>query len=157
MQRRCGRSWPAAAVPGRRARRAHGSARDHRHRRPARHLRDPSRGLDRGRTHGPRDGRPDLLARDTRDGTLWLYRGLAGGGVGARTEYGHGWTTAARPLLAGAADADRDGRADLWATTGEGTGTLLFYAGGTSASGDPTDGPRTTVGLRSWNTIRALS
>ncbi|MGX9923654.1 FG-GAP-like repeat-containing protein [Streptomyces sp. NPDC002248] len=103
------------------------------------------------------DGRPDLLARDTRDGTLWLYRGLAGGGVGARTEYGHGWTTAARPLLAGAADADRDGRADLWATTSEGTGTLLFYSGGTSASGEPTDGPRTTVGLRSWNTIRALS
>ncbi|MER7515456.1 FG-GAP-like repeat-containing protein [Streptomyces sp. NPDC126499] len=103
-----------------------------------------------------RDGRTDLLARDTRNGDLWLYRGFDDGGFGARTRYGHGYGTLNRPLLAGGADADGNGVADLWATTDEGTGTLMFYAGGTNASGDPVDGTRTTVGLGSWNTIRSI-
>ncbi|MFJ9576996.1 FG-GAP-like repeat-containing protein [Streptomyces sp. NPDC101191] len=104
-----------------------------------------------------RDGRTDLIARDTRNGDVWLYRGRDDGGFGSRTLYGHGYGTVNRPLLAGAADANGDGVADLWATTDEGTGTLMFYAGGTNSDGDPSDGSRTTVGLSSWNTIRAIA
>lgn len=104
-----------------------------------------------------RDGRPDLLARDTRDGQLWLYRGQPGSGFSARTEFGHGYGTANRPLIAGAADADGDGAADMWATTNDGTGTLMFYAGGTNRAGEPVDGTRTVVGLSGWNTIRSIS
>lgn len=103
------------------------------------------------------DGRTDLLARDTRNGDLWLYRGDDDGGFGDRTLYGYGYGTTNRPLLAGAADADGNGVADLWATTGDGTGTLLFYAGGTDTLGGPVDGPHTTIGASSWNTIRSIS
>lgn len=104
-----------------------------------------------------RDGRPDLLVRDTGTGDLWLYRGQAAGGFGARTAYGHHYGTTNRPLLAGAADANADGAADLWATTDEGSGTLLFYTGATNSSGDPLDGPRTTVGTGGWNSIVLIS
>lgn len=104
-----------------------------------------------------RDGRVDLLARHTGTGDLWLYRGDDDGTFDHRVAYGHGYDVTSRPLLAGAADADRNGVADLWATTDEGTGTLLFYAGGTGASGTPVDGPRTTVGTGSWSTIRSIS
>ncbi|MER5634841.1 FG-GAP-like repeat-containing protein [Streptomyces nitrosporeus] len=103
------------------------------------------------------DGRADLLARDTRNGDLWLYRGRDGGRFDDRTRYGHGYGVANRPLLAGAADADRDGVADMWATTDDGTGTLMYYAGGTGSAGDPVDGARTTVGQSGWNTIRSIS
>lgn len=102
------------------------------------------------------DGRVDLFARDANDEKLWLYRGRGDGTFGERTEYGHGYGTGNRPLLAGAGDADGNGVADLWATTNEGTGTLLFYAGETNGAGNPVDGPRTTVGLSGWNTIRAI-
>lgn len=74
------------------------------------------------------DGRPDLLARDAGDGQLRLYRGGPDGGFDGRTEYGHGYGTPNRPLLAGAADADGNGVAGLWATTDSGTGTLMFSA-----------------------------
>ncbi|MEV6953406.1 FG-GAP-like repeat-containing protein [Streptomyces sp. NPDC051183] len=103
------------------------------------------------------DGRPDLLARDTRDGRLWLYRGRSDGGFDARTQYGHGYGTANRPLIAGGADADGNGTADMWTTTGEGTGTLMFYAGEANGAGDPVDGTRTTVGQSGWNTVRSIS
>ncbi|MFC8868873.1 FG-GAP-like repeat-containing protein [Streptomyces sp. NPDC057148] len=99
------------------------------------------------------DGHPDLLARDTGDARLWLYRGLPGGGFDHRTEYGHGYDTTSRPLLAGAADADGNGVADMWTTTGSGTGTLMFYAGGADAAGNPVDGARSTVGPSGWNSI----
>ncbi|MDI6518044.1 FG-GAP-like repeat-containing protein [Streptomyces coelicoflavus] len=99
------------------------------------------------------DGRPDLLARDTGDARLWLYRGLPGGGFDDRTEYGHGYDTTTRPLLAGAADADGNGVADMWTTTDSGTGTLMFYAGGTDTAGNPTDGARSTVGASGWDSI----
>ncbi|MET9469180.1 FG-GAP-like repeat-containing protein [Streptomyces sp. NPDC006544] len=102
------------------------------------------------------DGRADLFARDTNDDRLWLYRGHGDGTFGERTEYGHGYGSVNRPLLAGAGDADGNGVADLWATTNEGTGTLLFYAGGTNGAGEPVDGTRTTVGQSGWSTIRAI-
>ncbi|GAA1069917.1 fusidic acid esterase FusH [Kitasatospora nipponensis] len=104
-----------------------------------------------------RDGRVDLLARDTRNGDLWLYPGKDGGGFGTRTAYGHSYTTTSRPLLAAAADADGNGVADLWATTNEGSGTLLFYAGATDSSGNPVDGPRSTVGTGGWSGIQSIS
>ncbi|MFF4833023.1 FG-GAP-like repeat-containing protein [Streptomyces sp. NPDC001315] len=103
------------------------------------------------------DGRPDLLARDTGTGQLWLYRGQSNGGFDARTEYGHGYGTVNRPLLAGAADADGNGVADLWTTTDSGTGTLMFYAGETDTDGNPVDGARSTVGLSGWNSIVLIS
>ncbi|MER5484536.1 FG-GAP-like repeat-containing protein [Streptomyces sp. NPDC002812] len=103
------------------------------------------------------DGRVDLLARDADDAQLWLYRGRGDGTFGERTEYGRGYGTANRPLLAGAGDADGNGTADLWATTNEGTGSLMFYAGGTNGAGDPVDGPRTTVGAGGWKAIRSIS
>lgn len=103
------------------------------------------------------DGRADLLVRDTRDGMLWLYRGQAGGTVGARTEYGHGYSTTNRPLIAGGADANGDGTADMWTSTGDGTGTLMFYAGETNSAGNPVDGTRTVVGQSNWKTIRAIA
>ncbi|MDV5147574.1 FG-GAP-like repeat-containing protein [Streptomyces sp. SBC-4] len=104
-----------------------------------------------------RDGRVDLLARNTTSGDLWLYRGYDDGTFDHRVAYGNGYDVTTRPLLAGGADADRNGVADLWATTDAGTGTLLFYAGATGAAGHPVDGPRTTVGSSGWNAIRSIS
>ncbi|GAA0324571.1 hypothetical protein GCM10010302_74620 [Streptomyces polychromogenes] len=101
-----------------------------------------------------KDGRPDLLARDTRDGKLYLYPGQANGSLGARVEYGRGYTTAYRPLIAGGADANRDGVADVWATTDD--GTLLFYKGGTGANG-PVDGSSIEVGSGGWGRIKSIS
>ncbi|MFI5867802.1 FG-GAP-like repeat-containing protein [Streptomyces sp. NPDC051546] len=100
-----------------------------------------------------KNGRPDLLARDTRDGKLWLYPGRENGSFGQRTEFGRGYTTSYRPLIAGAADANRDGVADLWATAND--GALKFYRGGTGAEG-PVDGPSTQIGTN-WQTIKFIS
>ncbi|MFI9113577.1 FG-GAP-like repeat-containing protein [Streptomyces venezuelae] len=100
-----------------------------------------------------RDGRPDLLARQrsgSSAGNVWLYRGLADGSFADPTRYGFGYTTGSRPLIAGAADADGDSIADMWAVTGDGTGRLLFYRGGTNGSGTPVDGASVEVGLSGW-------
>ncbi|MFB8235950.1 S8 family serine peptidase [Kitasatospora purpeofusca] len=100
------------------------------------------------------DGWVDLLARDTRDGILYHYMGQPDGkSFSSRTEYGRGYTTANRPLIAGAADADRNGTADMWATAGD--GTLKFYQGGTSIHG-PVDGPSTQVGNGGWGAIKSI-
>ncbi|MEU1286594.1 S8 family serine peptidase [Kitasatospora sp. NPDC005856] len=101
------------------------------------------------------DGWVDLLARDTRDGILYHYMGQPDGRTfSSRTEYGHGYTTAYRPLIAGAADANHDGTADMWATAGD--GTLKFYQGGTSIHG-PIDGPSIQVGSGGWGAIKSIS
>ncbi len=100
------------------------------------------------------DGRVDLLARDTRDGILYHYMGQPDGkSFSSRTEYGRGYTTTYRPLIAGAADADRNGTADMWATAGD--GTLRFYQGGTSIHG-PVDGPSVQVGNGGWGAIKSI-
>ncbi|MFD6973293.1 FG-GAP-like repeat-containing protein [Streptomyces sp. NPDC059949] len=101
-----------------------------------------------------RDGRPDLLARDAGDGRLWLYRGSGTGAFpsAGRVEYGFGYFKA-RPLIASGGDANLDGKADMWATTGE--GALLFYAG--TAQGI-SDGARTEVAPNGWATgIQSMS
>ncbi|MFJ3924611.1 FG-GAP-like repeat-containing protein [Streptomyces sp. NPDC090022] len=101
------------------------------------------------------DGWVDLLARDTRDGILYHYMGQPDGKTfSSRTEYGRAYTTAFRPLIAGAADANGDGTADMWATAGD--GTLKFYKGGTSIHG-PVDGPSVQVGSGGWGAIRSIS
>ncbi|MFZ3499642.1 FG-GAP-like repeat-containing protein [Streptomyces sp. 5.8] len=102
-----------------------------------------------------RDGRPDLLARDEGDGMLWLYRGSGTGTFpfAARVEYGHGYSKAARPLIASGGDANLDGKADMWATTGD--GALLFYSGTTQGT---TDGARAEVAPSGWATgIQSMS
>ncbi|MFD8146720.1 FG-GAP-like repeat-containing protein [Streptomyces sp. NPDC059708] len=102
-----------------------------------------------------KDGRPDLLARDTRDGVLWAYLGQPDGKTfGDRNEFGRGYTLANRPLFAGAADADLDGTADMWATAGD--GTLKFYKGGRDIHG-PIDGPSVQAGNSGWGAIRSIS
>ncbi|MFB8046568.1 FG-GAP-like repeat-containing protein [Streptomyces hydrogenans] len=101
------------------------------------------------------DGRPDLLTRQrtgTDAGKLWYHRSLPDGTFAAPTQYGYGYTTTARPLISAAADADSNGTADMWATTSDGTGRLLYYKGGTNTAGNPTDGPSTEVGTGGWNT-----
>ncbi|MFD8912557.1 trypsin-like serine protease [Streptomyces sp. NPDC059575] len=101
-----------------------------------------------------RDGRVDLLARDTRDGILYNYLGQPNGTFSDRTEFGHGYTVTNRPLIAGAADADRNGVADMWATAGD--GTLKFYKGGSDIHG-PIDGPSIQVGSGGWGSITSIS
>lgn len=88
------------------------------------------------------DGRPDLLTRDTGNGTLRLYPGQADGTFGEPTTFGSGWTTTNRPLLASG------GAADLWATTKD--GKLCFYASVTGACS-------AVVGNSGWDTIKAIS
>lgn len=101
-----------------------------------------------------KDGIPDLLARDTRDGVLYLYRGRADGTFGSRSEYGRNYTTFNRPLIAGAADADCDGKADMWTTTAD--GTLKFYRGELSGT-NPVDGPSTQVDGSGWSTVTTIA
>ncbi|MFF2191456.1 FG-GAP-like repeat-containing protein [Streptomyces sp. NPDC058157] len=102
-----------------------------------------------------KDGRPDLLARDTRDGVLWAYLGQPDGKTfGDRNEFGRAYTVTSRPLIAGAADADLDGTADMWATAGD--GTLKFYRGGTDIHG-PVDGPSIQVGNSGWGAVKSIS
>ncbi|MFF0425912.1 VCBS repeat-containing protein [Streptomyces sp. NPDC004520] len=81
---------------------------------------------------GDRDknGRVDLIARNSATGDLFVYPGTGpnGEGIGngsTATRIGTGWTAANRPLFAAVPDANGDGTSDIWATTGE--GTLYFY------------------------------
>jgi SpoIID/LytB domain protein len=80
------------------------------------------------------DGAPDLVARETATGTLWLYRGDGQGGFrGTRTSMGWGWETL--DLLLAPGDWNGDGYSDvlgrdratgvLWAYTGNGRGGWL--------------------------------
>jgi hypothetical protein len=71
------------------------------------------------------DGYPDLVARLTSTGGLYLYAGRAGG-FAARRQLGTGWS-GLRDLV-GVGDFDRDGRNDL-AAVQTSTGRLLLYRG----------------------------
>ncbi|MGX6745730.1 FG-GAP-like repeat-containing protein [Streptomyces peucetius] len=93
-----------------------------------------------------KDGHPDLLVRDTRDGLLYRYDGSTM--FSTRARIGFAFTTTSRPLIAGAADANLDGAADMWATTG--TGTLNFYS-------NPASSSTAVVGNSGWDTITAIS
>lgn len=72
------------------------------------------------------DGRPDLLARDANSGTTYVYPGDgAGGYTEATTSTGQ---FATMDLLVGAADVNRDERADVITRSAE-TGQLFLFRG----------------------------
>ncbi len=100
------------------------------------------------------DGRVDLLARNTSTGIIYHYLGQPNGSFSDLNEFGYQYTLTNRPLIAGAADANLDGVADMWATAGD--GTLKFYKGGTSIHG-PIDGPSVQVGSGGWDAIKSIS
>ena len=72
-----------------------------------------------------RDGYPDLVARLTSSGALYLYPGRTGG-FAARRQIGTGWS-GMRDMV-GVGDFNRDGYTDL-AAVQKSTGNLLLYAG----------------------------
>ena len=77
------------------------------------------------------DGSPDVWARDRATGTLWLYPNTGTGMLGTRRAVAGGaWPAADRPLLT-TGDLDRDGRADLWATTNADSASALLFQPGT--------------------------
>lgn len=70
------------------------------------------------------DGRSDIVGLDPATGTLWLYAGNGACGVASsRTSLGGNFNPFG--IIVGAADANRDGRADLWAR--DASGVLWTY------------------------------
>ncbi|MFG3507488.1 FG-GAP-like repeat-containing protein [Streptomyces sp. NPDC047821] len=90
------------------------------------------------------DGRPDLLARQTTTGYLFLYRSNASGTLDAAVRVGTGWKGY---RLIGAGDIDGDGNGDLLAR--DGSGELWRYGG----TGKGTLKPRVLV-FRDWGAGR---
>ena len=93
------------------------------------------------------DSRPDVLARASSDGALWLYPGNGSGGFGARTQVGWGWNVMTAVLSPG--DFDGDGNSDVLAR--DSGGTLWLYPG-TGAGGWKS---RSQVGW-GWNVMNAI-
>ncbi|MEV6672744.1 VCBS repeat-containing protein [Streptomyces sp. NPDC051162] len=109
------------------------------------------------------DGHADLLVRDNAAGQLLVHHGKPDadtGGIepaslatGTTSVYGaRSWHGGNRPLLAMPGDANGDGVPDLWATTVEGTGTLLYYPTRNRQDGDPV-----LVGTGGWKGIKAIA
>jgi hypothetical protein len=71
-----------------------------------------------------RDGKPDLLARDSA-GRLWLYAATGKGSMSSRVQVGSGWSMYRR--LVGAGDLNGDGAGDLLAI--DGSGVMWRYYG----------------------------
>ncbi len=98
-----------------------------------------------------RDGKEDLIARESSTGKLWLYPGTGTGGVGSRTLIGSGgWNGMSR--IAAVGDLSRDGRSDLLAVE-KSTGKLWLYPGTTTGG----LGARKLVGTGGWNSMNALA
>lgn len=72
------------------------------------------------------DGKPDLVARQTATGALWLYRGDGRGGWLRRAAIGTGWQGLSEVVSVG--DWDGDGRPDLIARN-DPTGRLYLFRG----------------------------
>jgi hypothetical protein len=72
------------------------------------------------------DGKPDVLARESSTGSLWLYPGNGAGGLGTRTQVSTGWT-GMRDITA-AGDLDHDGHADVLAVRAS-DNCMFFYGG----------------------------
>jgi len=72
------------------------------------------------------DGLPDLWGRERSTGKLWVYTFDRTGNFVAQWAVGSGWNM--HDTLIAAGDANRDGRADLWARNAT-TKELYFYPG----------------------------
>lgn len=75
------------------------------------------------------DGRPDLVARETATGDLYLYAGTAGGGLTRTGRIGTGWKNL---TIVGAGDLNGDQHADIVARTAGGD---LYRYDGTGEGG----------------------
>jgi hypothetical protein len=98
---------------------------------------------------------PDLLARHTADGSLWLYQGKADGGLAAKVQVGKsGWN--GMDELTGRGDYTGDGKADLIARTT--AGALYIYPGTGNATADAVFGTRVAVAATgtAWKDYTAL-
>ncbi|QKG23249.1 FG-GAP-like repeat-containing protein [Actinomadura verrucosospora] len=94
------------------------------------------------------DGKPDLIATKTSDGTLWVYPGKSKA-LGSRIKIGNsGWNGMTK--LVGVNDITGDGKADLIAVRIS-EGTLWVYPGKSKALGT-----RTKLGS-GWGGIRSLT
>ena len=80
------------------------------------------------------DGIPDLIARDTTSGALWLYKGLGNGQFGSRAKIGSGFTAAAYRSVITKGDVTGDGNVDLWALGSNGK-LYLFPGDGSGGFG----------------------
>jgi hypothetical protein len=95
-----------------------------------------------------RDGREDVIARESATGDLWFYPGT-GTALGTRKRIGTGWNTMREITPVG--DFTRDGYPDLLATKSS-TGVLYLYPGRSGA----VLGTRTAIGT-DWNTMSELA
>lgn len=94
------------------------------------------------------DGKPDLIAAQKSDGTLWLYPGSTNA-LGTRIKIGNsGWN--GMKDLTGIGDLTGDGKPDLIAAKKD-DGTLWLYPGGTNALGT-----RIKIGNGGWNGMTKL-
>ncbi|GGU50582.1 FG-GAP repeat domain-containing protein [Streptomyces lavendofoliae] len=91
------------------------------------------------------DGLPDLLARQTTTGYLFLYKANAAGGLDPAVRVGTGWTGY---RLIGAGDVDGDGHGDLLAR--DSSGELWRYSG----TGQGTFKPRQLL-FQDWGAGRS--
>lgn len=99
-----------------------------------------------------KDGDVDLIARNGATGELRFYPGAGKDGIGlgngaTSSVIGTSWTPANRPLFTAVPDANGDGTADIWSTTGE--GTLFFYPNAL--------GSGRMVGTGGWDEFQDLS
>ncbi|MFD8465461.1 FG-GAP repeat domain-containing protein [Streptomyces cyaneofuscatus] len=110
------------------------------------------------------DGHPDLIARDTVSGQVWLHRGKPGpdGGTdpfsladpATRTAYATGLPATTHPLMTATGDASGDGITDLWSThLVTGSGNLMFHPGRATGAAQPP----LLVGSGGWHTIRSIA
>ncbi|NCT91330.1 hypothetical protein GXB85_10250 [Cellulomonas sp. APG4] len=89
---------------------------------------------------------PDLLARESSTGRMWVYHGDGRGGFAGRTAWGKGWNAMSSIIAPG--DWDGDGRADVLAVE-RATGLLYLYRG------DGLGNVRARVRIgNGWNTIK---
>ncbi|MFF4235734.1 FG-GAP-like repeat-containing protein [Actinomadura geliboluensis] len=94
------------------------------------------------------DGKPDLIAAQKSDGTLWLYPGGTNA-LGTRIKIGNSGWNGMRDLT-GIGDLTGDGKPDLIAAKKD-DGTLWLYPGGTN-----TLGTRIKIGNGGWNGMTKL-